>query len=43
MVEKIIQINGTRIKIIFNKLSRPLEALFSRLKTLKDIMSNKKV
>jgi hypothetical protein len=43
MVEKIMQINGTMIKIIFNKLSKPFAVLFSRLKTLMDIISSKRV
>jgi hypothetical protein len=43
IVEKIMQIRGTIMRMIFNKLSIPFEALFSRLKILRDIMSNKAV
>jgi hypothetical protein len=38
-----MQIRGMMIRIIFNKLSNPFAELLSRLKTLKDIRSNRKV
>jgi hypothetical protein len=43
MVEKMIQIKGTIIRIMFSKLNNPFAELLSNVKTLKAITSNKKV
>jgi hypothetical protein len=43
MVEKMMQIKGTIIKMTFSKLSKPLAVLSSRLNTLRDIANKRMV